>query len=810
MAATKQSKSKDKIKKADLSKPKQKNAKKPFGKSGISRKKLSAEDKKKSDSLLAIRREVYAVLWYVLALFSFATYKFPDTTGVFGDWFSTGVIAFVGHQGFIYLPLFLMLPGFSFLLTHMKPRVILGASTFSFLCFVVLLQTLTGTIPTTLVWPPDFTVGGIVGSIGTFALHKAIGSYGTYLLISAVFLMSAILIFGVSLKKTAYVMVMGLRKLPLFNRLPDKKAKAKKSTVKSKLLQLLFYSKVSEDLENAELIRRTEHTSDTSLDMQQSFSMEDILDPVEPQHIAVEKPEPVYNDATPDEVVSEEAEPEPEAVVKPLPKRVPKPKKTGNFQLPTMTLLKAGQKSMFSSKVQAKQRQERAAILEEALESFNVKARVVNITAGPTVTRYELEPGEGVKISKITALSKDISLKLASANIRIEAPIPGKALVGIEVPNVAVDTITLRSIMESTDFFSHPSYLTAVMGLTITGEAIVMDLAKMPHILIAGATGSGKSVCINAIILSILMKSTPEEVKFLMIDPKKVELNLYEGIPHLLAPVVTDPHKAAATLKKWALVEMEQRYELFAASGVKDLKGYNAYVEEELKKEPESEDEIRPTKLPNIVVIIDELADLMMVASQDVEQTICRLAQMSRATGIHLVIATQRPSVNVVTGLIKANVPSRISFFLQSQIDSRTILDMAGAEKLLGKGDMLYSPVGSFKPKRVQGVFVSEEEVKAVVKWLKSQGGPEYVEEIIEVEPLEEASSSNSKTTEDGSDELFEKAKELVMSTQYASTSYLQRKLRIGYNRAARIMDELEEKGVISEYVGEKKSRSVL
>tara|TARA_B100000427_G_scaffold324141_1_gene328781 strand:+ start:18231 stop:20714 length:2484 start_codon:yes stop_codon:yes gene_type:complete len=481
------------------------------------------------------------------------------------------------------------------------------------------------------------------------------------------------------------------------------------------------------------------------------------------------------------------------------------------FQCPPMELLEKGTKPKHSLKSQTKQRVEKAAILEETLASFNVAAKVINITPGPTVTRYELQPGDGVKISKITSLSKDISLKLAAPDIRIEAPIPGKALIGIEVPNQDVQMITLRSIIEESSVFNLADRLIAGLGKTITGESIIMNLGKMPHVLIAGATGSGKSVCINSIILSILMRSTPSEVKFLMIDPKKVELSFYEGIPHLLAPVVTNPNKAAATLKKWALVEMENRYELFSRVGVKDIAGFNAYVERELKKNPEAtilDDNLALEKLPYIVVIIDELADLMMVASQDVEQTICRLAQMARATGIHLVIATQRPSVNVVTGLIKANIPSRVSFYLQSQIDSRTIIDMAGAEKLLGKGDMLYFPVGSFNPSRAQGVFVSEAEVKRVVTWLKGQGKPDYLNEIINVEPLENTQESSKKNATN-QDELYENAKQLVMSTKYASTSYLQRKLRIGYNRAARIMDELEEEGVISEYVGEKKSRSV-
>jgi S-DNA-T family DNA segregation ATPase FtsK/SpoIIIE len=324
----------------------------------------------------------------------------------------------------------------------------------------------------------------------------------------------------------------------------------------------------------------------------------------------------------------------------------------------------------------------------------------------------------------------------------------------------------------------------------------------MPHILVAGSTGSGKSVCINAIILSILMKASPDEVKFLMIDPKKVELSLYSDIPHLLAPVVTNPHKAAATLKQWALAEMERRYELFTEHGVKDLAGFNA-----LAKASKEDDEIEP--IPYIVVIIDEFADLMMVASQEVESTICRLAQMARATGIHLVIATQRPSVNVVTGLIKANVPSRVSFAVQSQIDSRTVLDMAGAEKLLGKGDMLYMPVGASKPDRVQGVFVSEKEVNGVVDFIKKQAPPDYDDEILDVEPITDSKKEDTATDSD-KDDLFDQAKEIIQSTQYASTSYLQRKLRIGYNRAARLMDELEEAGVISAYDSDKKTRTVL
>ena len=473
----------------------------------------------------------------------------------------------------------------------------------------------------------------------------------------------------------------------------------------------------------------------------------------------------------------------------------------GDYVLPPLDLLTKPRKSN-AKQMEADMRQ-KSQVLEMALESFNVAASVVNITIGPAVSRFELQPGEGVKISKITNLNQDIALKLAVPTVRIEAPIPGKALIGIEVPNADIAPLNLRSIINPKTFFDSRYPLECILGQRITGEGVVMNLNKMPHILVAGSTGSGKSVCVNAIIISILMKATPDEVKFLMIDPKKVELSLYSDIPHLLAPVVTNPHRAAATLKQWALAEMERRYELFTEHGVKDLAGYNS-----LAKSSNNPD---IPHIPYIVVIIDEFADLMMVASQEVENTICRLAQMARATGIHLVIATQRPSVNVVTGLIKANVPSRISFAVQSQVDSRTVLDMAGAEKLLGRGDMLYMPTGAAKPDRVQGVFVSEAEVNAVVKFIKKQGRPDYVDEILDVEVEDTDVSEGSDAANDSAkDELFEQAKEMIQSTQYASTSYLQRKLRIGYNRAARLMDELEESGVISSYDEDTKRRTVL
>ena len=486
------------------------------------------------------------------------------------------------------------------------------------------------------------------------------------------------------------------------------------------------------------------------------------------------------------------------------------PESFDSYKLPPFKLLTRPSKGARNSKAALKEAQEKAAILEETFASFKIQVKVVNITPGPSVTRYELQPAQGVKVSKITNLAQDLALSLAAADVRIEAPIPGKALIGIEVPNINVDIIYLKALIDKSEFLSHSMALPCAMGMTITGEAVMMPLEKMPHVLIAGSTGSGKSVCINTIIISILLRARPDEVKFLMIDPKKVELSLYDDIPHLVAPVVTNPQKAAATLKQWALVEMERRYEEFARVGVKDITGYNKFVQEEMDASKDKRDEQGDVvvcdleKLPYLVVIIDELADLMMVASQEVENTICRLAQMARATGIHLVIATQRPSVNVVTGLIKANVPSRISFAVQSQIDSRTILDTVGAEKLLGRGDMLYLPVGMLKPLRVQGVFVPEDEVKRIVAHVKSQAKPIYNQSVMDIKELEQE-SGNTGNDRDDLDALFDEAKQIVQSTQYASTSYLQRKLRIGYNRAARIMDQLEEEGVIGAYDSEKK-----
>ncbi len=475
------------------------------------------------------------------------------------------------------------------------------------------------------------------------------------------------------------------------------------------------------------------------------------------------------------------------------------------YKFPPVSLLKEADNDRNAEDAEAEMKAN-ADTLVDTLKSFGVQTRIVDIHRGPTVTRYELQPSAGVKISKITALADDIALNLAAAGVRIEAPIPGKAAVGIEVPNRVKDVVSIREMIESPEFAAAKSKLSFVVGKNIDGEVIVGDIGKMPHVIIAGTTGSGKSVCTNSIIMSILYNATPDEVRLVLIDPKMVEFKTYDGIPHLLIPVVTDPRKAAGALS-WAVQEMLKRYKLFADSNVRDLNGYNEMAAETDGVEP----------LPRIVIAIDELADLMMACANEVEDSICRLAQMARAAGMHLIIATQRPTVDVITGLIKANIPSRIALTVSSQIDSRTIIDTAGAEKLLGYGDMLYYPQGIPKPIRIQGCFVSTKEVEAVVEFIKSGGTVEYSNEIIEeIEkampvPKGEKNGDNSSDVPvgDSDADIIDRAVDVLCDAGQASVSYLQRKLKLGYARAARIMDQLEELGVVGPYEGSK-PRSVL
>ena len=477
------------------------------------------------------------------------------------------------------------------------------------------------------------------------------------------------------------------------------------------------------------------------------------------------------------------------------------------YVFPEIRLLQKGDPNMTGDSRQ--HLQEMSAKLQMTLTNFGVNARVTNVICGPTVTQYEIQPEMGVKVSKILSLADDIKLNLAVPDIRFEAPIPGKSAIGIEVPNKENVTIAFRDLVESREFQDHASKISFCTGKDIAGHVIVADIAKMPHLLIAGATGSGKSVCINTIIMSILYKAKPDEVKLIMIDPKVVELSVYNGIPHLLIPVVTDPKKAAGALH-WAVSEMMERYQTFQKYGVRDMKGYNKKVES--IQEIPGED--KPKKMPQIVIIVDELADLMMVASNDVEDAICRLAQLARAAGMHLVIATQRPSVNVITGLIKANMPSRIAFAVTSGVDSRTILDMNGAEKLLGKGDMLFYPQNYQKPLRVQGAFVTDKEVSDVVEYIIEKNGQvaynAEVEEKVNTSENSIGNGSGFTNSADDRDAYFADAGKFIIEKEKGSIGMLQRMFKIGFNRAARIMDQLEEAGVVGPEEGTKPRRVLM
>ncbi len=468
-----------------------------------------------------------------------------------------------------------------------------------------------------------------------------------------------------------------------------------------------------------------------------------------------------------------------------------------NYEFPPLEFLKEGKNTAKNSK---KTITDTASKLQRTLHSFGVSAKVENVSVGPTITRYELKPAEGVRVSKIANLADDIALNLAAESIRIEAPIPGKQAVGIEIPNKEKDMVALRDIIADAKFKEAKSKLAFAVGRDAAGETVVADIAKMPHVLIAGSTGSGKSVCINTLITSIIYKAKPSEVKLVMVDPKVVELSVYNGIPHLLIPVVTDPKKAAGALQ-WAVQEMINRYHLFAEKNVRDITGYNEALEAEGIEE----------KLPQIVIIIDELADLMMVAAKDVEDAICRLAQMARAAGMHLVIATQRPSVDVITGVIKANIASRIAFAVTSGVDSRTIIDSIGAEKLLGKGDMLFYPSGTIKPQRIQGAFVSDSEVEKIVTFLKNNGGPAYSDDILE--KIEKANSTEQEIEaeeNDDMDEFLMDAIDMAVNMGQISASGLQRRFKIGYTRAGRIIDQMEARGIISGYEGSKPRKTLI
>ena len=639
--------------------------------------------------------------------------------------------------------------------------------------------------------------GGFFGFLITYPLSKLIGYIGSYILYGTLFLIGMILLMDITL----YDIYVKMKKMiTAFIGVSFAKSEVKKENIRKKREKSINSDTIEVIVpdgknEKDEFIKGINNKIQI-LDFMRNSELQDV-NPL--QNFNLDDSEVYTRNSTVDsennsskknskklshedkEVVSKEIEHSINGVGEIAKK---------DYLFPSMDLLNINSKLKLKNE-DKKDLIENANKLEETLSNFGVEAKVVQVTKGPSVTRFELQPSPGVKVSKIVNLQDDIALGLAANGVRMEAPIPGKAAIGIEVPNKKQSPVFLREVLDSKEFTNTNKNLAFALGKDITGKCIVGDLSKMPHMLIAGATGSGKSVCINSLIISLLYKYSPEQVKLLMVDPKVVELSIYNGIPHLLIPVVTDPKKAAGALN-WAVNEMNKRYNLFSQMKVKNIESYNKLFDKGEIQE----------KLPYIVVIVDELADLMMACPNDVEDYICRLAQMARAAGMHLIIATQRPSVDVITGVIKANIPSRVSFAVSSGTDSRTILDQVGAEKLLGRGDMLYYPIGENKPVRVQGAFISEEEVENVVEFIKqSDEDIDYSEDILN--HINNEVTAESVITNEG-DELLEEAMKIVVEYQQASTSFIQRKLRVGFNRASRIMDELEECGIISEKDGSK------
>ena len=677
--------------------------------------------------------------------------------------------------------------------------------------------------------------GGLIGGIFTKLLCPAFGIAGTYVIVIVLMIIFLVLIteksFLRGLKKGSSKVYASAKEDARKRRTQAaarKEARAEKEETKE-----IRQARKNEKRETKKASKREkdQHVSgvtfDTTLAQPKSdlteLKPEEIPFEEQPLDFVINRAEPVLEQEIPEDLLpvedpftpkiptekkgsrkkkksgEEDTQKATEEVVREMKEAEQQPKV--KYQSPPLSLLKRGKAGGGDSDAHLR---ETANKLQQTLHNFGVRVTVTNVSCGPSVTRYELQPEQGVKVSKIVGLADDIKLNLAAADIRIEAPIPGKAAVGIEVPNKETSPVMLRDLLETEEFQKNPSKIAFAAGRDIAGKVVVADIMKMPHLLIAGATGSGKSVCINTLIMSILYKADPDEVKLIMIDPKVVELSVYNGIPHLMIPVVTDPKKASGALN-WAVVEMDKRYRLFAEYNVRDLRGYNEKVSEVEKKMENGE---KPEKMPQIVIIVDELADLMMVAPGEIEEAICRLAQLARAAGIHLVLATQRPSVNVITGLIKANMPSRIAFSVSSGVDSRTIIDMNGAEKLLGKGDMLFYPSGYQKPARVQGAFVSDKEVQNVVEYLVTKNGNavynEEVENHVNSAQTGMASAAGAGGGADERDVYFVDAGRFIIEKDKASIGMLQRVFKIGFNRAARIMDQLFEAGVVGEEEGTK------
>ena len=697
------------------------------------------------------KQDIIGIFLIAFAVFILVS-NLSSSTGVIGFFVVKTFLTSGVGAGVYVLPLFLLLLGIVVMIRQDVTRFMIRflGLFLSFLTFILAAQMFSPAYFSPE--PGPFSGGGgVVGYGLALGLERIIGVIGSYIVIAAAGAISLLLIFNTTIINIVSGFV--------------------------EAIAALFSKEKDDELRRRE---RIEDVRPKPEDRTMIPSMMPIIKDIQSQHI---------------EVIDERDEKE---YGKPPKSSARKRKKRySGYELPPVDLLDLPSAKERQREERLKETTElRKKILEEALRSFGVAATIVNVNQGPAVTRYELQPEPGVKVSKIANLADDIALNLASHGVRIEAPVPGKSVVGIEVPNATITPVRLGEIVRTPEFKRASSKLFLGLGEDLSGTPIFGDLTKMPHLLIAGTTGSGKSVCINSVIVSILLKARPDEVKFIMIDPKMVELSVYNDIPHLLAPVVTDARKASLTLKQWVMKEMEKRYKLFHEKGARNIHAYNAKVSS-------AED-----YLPYIVVIIDELADLMMVAAAEVETSICRIAQMARATGIHLIIATQRPSVDVITGLIKANIPSRISFAVATQVDSRVILDQSGAEKLLGRGDMLYNPVGAMKPVRLQGSFVTDSEAERIIEHVKEQASPEYLDEIMDLKM--EMASASSVGGEDGRDSLFAEAVKILVDTKQASTSHLQRRLRIGYNRAARLMDEIEAAGIVSRGDGDNKPRKIL
>lgn len=713
-----------------------------------------------------LKYEIFGVILIALGVLG-AVSLFSQPSGLISD-FAVRLMKSIAGEGCLFFPLLMLLVGVR--LVRRRSRTTMSSRMYGMLLlFITVLSFLHLIIPLEDSFQAGIAGdgGGILGALISYSLKKSFGTMGTYIILTTAGIVALLLLTNISLVAVVRAIVVKIR------------AGAKKGW--GGLTDYLFTEEADEPGKKHPAPVIIDYGEPVAtLEASPAPSEPQVNEPAPEDQSAKKKREPVSIKNTV-EAPGYQKDASSEAAQDVIPENP-------HYQLPPLSILLRPYR--LKNTRLSKDISDNIRILEETLESFGIRGKVLQVSRGPAITRYEIQPPAGVKVSRIVGLSDDIALSMAAPGVRIEAPIPGKAAVGIEIPNKETAMVHLRDLLETHEFNRASSKLTISLGKDIAGNPVVADLAKMPHLLIAGATGSGKSVCINTLIVSILFKATPEEVKFLMIDPKMVELTMYNGIPHLVSPVVIDPKKAAVSLR-WAVKEMEHRYELFANAGVRDITRYNQQFE---NKKPGSDD-LSP--LPLIVVIIDELSDLMMVAPADVEDAVCRLAQMARAAGIHLLVATQRPSVDVITGLIKANIPSRISFAVSSQIDSRTILDMSGAEKLLGKGDMLFFPVGAAKPVRVQGAFLSDREVEDLVNYLKTQAEPVYNNRILKEEPKKDV-------VREMEDELLPNAVQLLIESGHASISLLQRRLRIGYARAARLIDIMEQKGIVGGYEGSK------